>query len=460
MVWYNNKEQEAWFFEPSNFSTIRDSSSPFTYTYTISGTLTQKVNFSSVVNTIKPDPTSPHFQIATMRRAASMINGIVSFGFPSMGDNVVGDVLNSARGLLKGAHDLDTTLTTLATTGAGVTQGISLIFGTITTAYHEFMGGLNTLEKNQSGIWGADNVSEWAGHYGAQYKMFIDGANAADTLMRSVTKLAQPELLTQVAALSSPASKGASTKGTNSAIGKSSLAFGEASQDFLSDEGTAWTPHHVPDADVSLLDLVLSLVGDVAALSAVIAYNNLDYPYITATPAYQKGANRVLTQGDVIYLPGPKEMISGDINTKINPLKANLSLYQEALGRDLKLVKSTHGTTGVSEFNLSISPDGDLDLIAGEDNIKQAIEIKLNTERGELGPHPEFGLVPVMGKKGTQFLNLDLYLSLNDTMLSDGRIKELVDTRVKTTGDTLSVQTKVYVIGQVPYVPLSFTLGG
>jgi hypothetical protein len=461
MVWFNNREQEAWFFEPSAFTTSRDASSPFTYTYSISGTLIQKVNFSSVVNTIHPDPTSPHFQIATMRRAASMLNGIMSLWFPDLGDDIVGDVMKSTRVLLQAVDDLDNTITNLATTGAGITQSVVLLVGTISTTVASLRTSLDKLQDNPVKLWGPNaNVEEWADNYSNQYKMFVDAAYAMDTLQKSVVKIAQPELLTQVAALSSPASKGSSTGGANTATGKASLALGGASQAYLEDPGTAWTGVPVPDSDVDLSDLVESLVGDPAATAAVITYNDLDYPYITGTPAYQKGANKVLTKGDVLYLPFPKELVSGDINTKINPLKSSLSLYQEVLGRDLKLTKSTHGTTGVSEFNLSISPNGDLDLIAGEDNIKQAIEIKLNVERGELTIHPEFGLIPVMGKKGTKVLNFDLYLSLNDTMLSDGRIKDLVDTRVKTTGDVVSVQTKVYVIGQVPYVPLSFTLGG
>ena len=42
MIFYNNKEQEAWFFEPDTFTTNRDSSSPFTYDYNISGKLIPK----------------------------------------------------------------------------------------------------------------------------------------------------------------------------------------------------------------------------------------------------------------------------------------------------------------------------------------------------------------------------------------------------------------------------------
>ena len=460
MVWFNNREQEAWFFEPSNFTTVRDASSPFTYTYTISGTLTQKVNFSTIVNTINPDPTSPHFQIAAMRRSASMLNGILSYLVPGLGDDVVGEALQAGRQLLNIAAEIDQVATNVHMTLAGVASLPALIAGSFAAAGRLFASKWDTLSENQAALWGADNVAEWGENWSVSSKKFLDGSYAANSLQHAAGKLAQPEILTQIAPLSSPASKGAATGGANSSVPKTALAFGNKVQDLLEDPAIGWGGVQVSDGDQTIEDLCEQHLGDASAADAVAVYNNLDSPYITTTPSYIKGNNKVLTQGDTIYLPFPKEIISGDINTKINPAKASLSLYEEALGRDIRLTKSTQATTGVSEFNLSISPTGDLDVIAGSNNIKQAIEIKLNTERGELSIHPQFGLVPVMGQKGTKFLNLDLYLSLHSTMLSDGRIKELVGTRVNTTGDKVSVQTKVYVIGQVPYVPLSFTLGG
>ena len=88
-------------------------------------------------------------------------------------------------------------------------------------------------------------------------------------------------------------------------------------------------------------------------------YNDLQYPYISQTPTYQTGFNKFLTAGDILYVPVPIEHTEGDINTMINPAKAVSSTYEEVLGRDLLLIKSTMGTTGVSEFNLSISPHGE-----------------------------------------------------------------------------------------------------
>jgi hypothetical protein len=450
LVWYNNKEQEAWFFEPSNFTTNRDAASPFTYDYTITGVLTQKVNFSTVVNTINPDPASVHYRIASLRRSATMINSLLSNLFPKLGNDALGDMMGAARGVLEVADRLDNAVSGVAFTASSIAQSPFVLGSALHTLVSGFKTALKDAEKTQATIWGIDNWNEWKNNWKVTGQKWLELSKASDDLIRASTALAQPETIVEVLNTSPPAPG-------SPGLPKSKVTNPNSGYEWTDPESNNWKGVVVTKG-ATLPDLVYNATGDAGAEAAVIEYNGLEYPYITDTPTYVGAFTRFLTAGDIIYLPFPKELISGDINTKINPLKASLGLYEEALGRDLRLHKSTHATTGVSEFNLKISPTGDLDVVGGRDNIIQAIDIKLNTERGELTPHPEFGIVPVMGHKGNRNLNFNLYLSLNDTMLSDGRIKELVDTRVNISGDTVSVKTKVHVIGHVPYIPVSFNM--
>tara|TARA_R100000664_G_C2759394_1_gene149116 strand:+ start:582 stop:2612 length:2031 start_codon:yes stop_codon:yes gene_type:complete len=447
LVWYNNKEQEAWFFEPTNFSTMRDAASPFTYDYSISGTLTQKVSFSTVVNTINPDPTSIHFQIATLRRSAAMINSIVGGLIPGLGNDVVGDVQNLTRQVLDQVDSIDRAATGVAMNVAAIAQIPTVLVAAAYPLVQGLKKSISDLVKNQEAIWDTD-YDAWADNWTANNEKFLELFQATDELTWAMTAIGQPENIADIVS---------STKAPGSpSVDKKKLSHPNTGADYSDSE---WRPVKIPK-ETTLADLVFNSLGDDSAVAAVAEYNGLEPPFITDTPVYVGAFTKFLTQGDIIYLPFPKELVSGDINTKINPLKTSLSLYEESLGRDLRLNKSTQATTGVSEFNLTISPTGDLDLVGGRDNIIQAIDIKLNTERGELAPHPEFGIVFVVGHKGNRNLNFNLYLSLNDTMLSDGRIKELVDTRVNISGDIASVKTKVHVIGHVPYVPVSFTMVG
>jgi len=140
-------------------------------------------------------------------------------------------------------------------------------------------------------------------------------------------------------------------------------------------------------------------------------------------------------------------------------MKSNTNVYKETLGRDIKLIK-TDTNLGTPTFNIGISPTGDLDLIDGGDNIKQTIEMKLNTTRGALPLHPGYGFIPVIGTKGTRNLNFNLYLSLNDTMLSDGRIEDLSNVKISIQGDQTHVSFRANIIGSLPYVPVTFATKG
>ena len=451
LIWFNNKEQEAWFFEPSSFTTNRSASSPFTYKYTISGTLIQKVNFSSIVNTIHPDPSSVHFHIAAMRRGAGLINGLAGkLGYGGIGSNLVGDVLQSTGNLLGYLDDIDQTLRNIVEFGAGIGGAFTLLGATIIAAVQDVKRDGGKLFSDKGYLGTVFNTP--LGLTEQALADFINLDKALNDTAKAVVALMQPGAVAEItnSAIDS-ASDNASIEYKTSIVHLTGGAF------FNEDE-YAWTPTAVDDGDQTLEEFVTSKLGDSSATQAVAAYNGLTYPYLSSTPSYGKGLSKMLTAGDFILLPFEKEIMSGDINTRVNINKMSGNINEEMLGRDLDIIKSTHATTGVSEFNLSIDPYGDLAIVGGKENILQAIDIKLNTERGELTPHPGFGIVPLMGHKGTNNITFNLYLSLNDTMLSDGRVKELTDTRVRITADTVYVSTKVNIIGSLPYVPLKFSM--
>ena len=448
MIWYNNKEQEAWFFEPSTFTTSRDASSPFTYNYAIGGTLIQKVNFSTVVNTIHPDPNSIHFQVAMMRQAASMINGLVGQFVPAFGDNIVGECLQAAGSYLSLLDDIDQTVTNVRNTVGGVAGSLPLLFGALSTAGQTFMTKFDqVIGPNLEKTFGLEGT--WS-DYPEKYESVLFITHAVRESLRAAANIVQPEALEEL--LSTFV-----REETNSVVPPSGWVHGRNYEIDLNDKSLI--PYEATGDEYSLENISIITTGDAGAAEAIGQINGLEYPYVSATPGYQTGNNSFISAGDIVYIPYPKEIVSGDINTKINMSKTTGNLNSQILGRDILLTKKTHGTTGVAEFNLAINPNGDLATVVGRDNMMQAIDVKLNTERGELTPHPEFGIVPVIGHKGTNNLTFNLYLSLNDTMLSDGRIKELTDTTVSVSGGTATVKTKVSVVGRVPFIPLSFSMG-
>jgi len=462
MIFYNNKEQEAWFFEPDTFTTNRDSSSPFTYDYNISGKLIQKVNFSTIVSKLSSDPTSVHFQVASMRRGAALLNGIIGRAVPAVGDDAIGETLNLVSKYLSYLNDVDDFVMSTTELLSGVMglgpAAVSAVVGAAWEAKNSLNSIFGISEGSQSRY---EKIFGKSADYTTAFSQYVKTMLYADHLIndtaKAVMKIFSPQGVEEMNALSVGAGRAA-----NGVRGITNQPKGGVSSNssYLNDSEHMMVPATIPDGEIDPEGFVADLTGDSSPelFEFTMMYNDLQYPYISQTPTYQTGFNKFLTAGDILYVPVPIEHTEGDINTMINPAKAVSSTYEEVLGRDLLLIKSTMGTTGVSEFNLSISPHGDLDIIGGKDNMKQAIDIKLNTERGELRLHPGFGMIPVIGRKGTNNLTFNLYLSLNDTMLSDGRIKELTDTFVNISGDTVSVKTNVHIIGHVPYIPLVLTM--
>jgi hypothetical protein len=223
--------------------------------------------------------------------------------------------------------------------------------------------------------------------------------------------------------------------------------------------------YEIPDDDYTYIEGIIpdniqnldTLIGNHEANPATkplfFAANKLKYPYVSAIPS-----SNTVAAGDTVYIPYPNgKKVPANVETKLFPLNIKLGLYQELLGRDIKLTSMVTGT-GQKKFDFSISDTGDLDLIESNDNMIQAIYIKLNIERGELDLHPWFGLIDVVGMKSNLNLSFATNLAINDTMLSDGRIESISGLTIAATGDQMDVKLNAHIIGN-SLVPVAFGLG-
>ena len=61
--------------------------------------------------------------------------------------------------------------------------------------------------------------------------------------------------------------------------------------------------------------------------------------------------------------------------------------------------------------------------------------------------------------KATTNITFAAYLAFNDTMLSDGRIEAISGLTIDLTGDIMNVFLKAHIIGNIPAVPVGFSLG-
>lgn len=107
-----------------------------------------------------------------------------------------------------------------------------------------------------------------------------------------------------------------------------------------------------------------------------------------------------------------------------------MSEEREVIGKDLKLRFDQLGA------DLTVSSEGDLDIVSDEDNLAQAIIARLTTEEGELHDvgHADYGshLHELIGEVNNETTRERIKAVVLDCLTQEPRIKEVVSIDVRT----------------------------
>lgn len=161
-------------------------------------------------------------------------------------------------------------------------------------------------------------------------------------------------------------------------------------------------------------------LGDASMWADLIAINGLVYPYITGDPT--QAGPKVKLYGDTIIVPAARAPA------------ANVSDANSLFGTDLRL---TNG--------LLTAENGDLALVSGRFNLRQALQNRIQTALGELLFHLGYGCGvhrlkgtangPTAGLLGARYVR--------DAMLADPRVAQVPSTVATVTGDVIAVSADV-----------------
>ena len=442
LVWYDGYTQEAWFCEPQSFSGSRDASSPFTTNYEISVVLLKKVSFTAISTTLSPFSFDRQFLLETMRLGGITLQrknlpgwlGTIANQTDAFLDTLfgIGDIINTAnqygtQAVLGGSG---------ASVGTFAYLGASVVTNMATVAFN--------FSKIIDGV--ANQVGAVTGNTPTTNDVFVEfGQNFQALGIRIIRAYAQA---VRVSLENGPTA--------DDLLAEERKSYG-GQGDLSSAEGFMFTSVIIPTVHNSLFQDLLGFLRKFGLPQSFqglfIKINKLEFPYFSDVPGPS-----VAAPGDTVLIPVPEKTLPANVETILTPFNVSLPLWEEVLGRDIKL-SATEYSTGFSEFNLALSDTGDLDTIAGRENMKQAIVIKLNVPRGELPLHPGFGVIDVIGMKATTNITFAAYLAFNDTMLSDGRIEAISGLTIDLTGDIMNVFLKAHIIGNIPAVPVGFSLG-
>lgn len=198
--------------------------------------------------------------------------------------------------------------------------------------------------------------------------------------------------------------------------------------------------------DDTLQSIAQATSGDISIWQDIATFNNLRYPYIVDTPKEKLAdPGHLVTWGDVIVLP-----IELDVND-IDAYKINRQDQEEiekiALGSDLSF--KTVGLGSWDDiFQLQANNHGDLAIVSGLDNLKQAIVNRLLTAKGSLEGHPNFGseIEENLGLKTNNQLEI-VNNDISRAILSDGRIEGCVCNNATISGETYDSDWTVTIEG-------------
>ena len=107
--------------------------------------------------------------------------------------------------------------------------------------------------------------------------------------------------------------------------------------------------------------------------------------------------------------------------------------------------------------DLAISSSGEFRLANGMTNLIQAIRLKLNTERGRLLRHANYGLGDLVGSSIGDLDLKEVYQMISSTMSSDPRFAGIKNLQVTLDGPTLNIAMEVQIINSELIIPVSFS---
>lgn len=129
----------------------------------------------------------------------------------------------------------------------------------------------------------------------------------------------------------------------------------------------------------------------------------------------------------------------------------------EKLGRDLKLKFDQIGA------DLIVTPEGDLDTVASEDNLAQSIIARLATDEGELYDigHADYGsrLHEVIGEVNNATTRQRIKTKVRECLDQEPRIKEVVSINVLTNPSDphrVDIEITILPIESTKYLTISY----
>lgn len=153
--------------------------------------------------------------------------------------------------------------------------------------------------------------------------------------------------------------------------------------------------------------------------------------------------------GDIILIPDPAVPVN-TVPTRPSPLFNRLSAAEKVFKIDLALDASGH--------DIDVGASGDIKRSYGYNNAVQAIQLGLETEKGELEDHPDYGLAVPVGQRNSDLNIADLNRLVKERITADPRFASAV-TNASVDGSVVSVNIIAQGARGTGAIPVEFQIG-
>lgn len=175
----------------------------------------------------------------------------------------------------------------------------------------------------------------------------------------------------------------------------------------------------------SLRTIALRELGDASRWAELARLNDLRIPFILPTHRPAERLPHTLIWGDTLLVPW-----SNRVQQSPTPVSR--------FGADL----------GLRAGDLVATPGGDLALVAGRDNIVQALAHRVRTPRGELNYHPRYGchVHLAVGLPANGFASLMASAWVHEALQEEPRLAAVNGVRATVAGDAIQVAASVEMV--------------
>ena len=170
--------------------------------------------------------------------------------------------------------------------------------------------------------------------------------------------------------------------------------------------------------------IALRELGDASKWVSLVILNELKPPYIADTPS-----SGVLSYGDQLKVPASASSVSA------------IDDPAEVYGTDIYLIGKRLSVSG-----------GDVDVVTGLANFKQALTLHVDVDKRELAFHPEFGCFvrSVLGATNGPTAGQLAAFYVKSALLEDARVDSVPACLATITGDLIKIDATVIPISGKP----------